>query len=40
VRVLSAVLDDGIDAVEAAVREALLAGVTSDDIILNIGTTS
>jgi hypothetical protein len=36
VRVLAAVLDDGIDAVEAAVREALLAGVTSDDIILNI----
>src|SRR3546814_1971598 len=36
VRVLSAVLDHGVDAVEAAVREALLAGVTSDDIIFNI----
>jgi hypothetical protein len=36
VRVLAAVLDDGLEAVEAAVREALLAGVTSDDIILNI----
>ncbi len=33
---LAAVLDDGLEAVEAAVREALLAGVTSDDIILNI----
>ena len=33
---LAAVLDDGLEAVEAAVREALLAGVTSDDVILNI----
>ena len=36
VRVLAAVLDDGLDLVEAAVREALLAGITSDDVILNI----
>jgi hypothetical protein len=36
VRVLAAVLDDGLEAVEAAVHEALLAGVTSDDVILNI----
>jgi hypothetical protein len=36
VRVLATVLDDGLEAVEAAVREALLAGVTSDDVILNI----
>ena len=31
VRVLATVLDDGLEAVEAAVREALLAGVTSGD---------
>ncbi|WP_426261894.1 hypothetical protein, partial [Sphingomonas sp. DC1100-1] len=31
VRVLAAVLDDGLEAVEVAVREALLAGVASDD---------
>jgi transposase len=36
VRVLAAVLDDGLELVEVAVREALLAGVTSDDVILNI----
>ncbi len=37
VRVLAAVLDvDGLEAVEAAVREALLAGVASDDVIVNI----
>ena len=36
VRVLAAVLDDGLDLVEAAVREALLAGIISDDVILNI----
>ncbi len=35
-RVLAAVLDDGLEAVEAAVREALLAGVASDDVIVNI----
>ena len=34
VRVLAAVLDDGLELVEAAVREALLAGITSDDVIL------
>ena len=36
VRVLAAVLDDGLDAVEDAVREALAAGTASDDVILNI----
>ena len=36
VRVLAAVLDDGLEAVEVAVREALLAGVASDDVIVNI----
>jgi transposase len=36
VRVLAAVLDDGLEAVEAAVREALTAGAASDDVILNI----
>ena len=36
VRVLAAVLDDGLEAVEAAVREALLAGFASDEVILNI----
>ena len=36
VRVLAAVLDDGLEAVEAAVREALAAGTASDDVILNI----
>ncbi|MFN7104760.1 MAG: hypothetical protein ACK4N1_19245, partial [Pseudorhizobium sp.] len=36
VRVLAAVLDDGLEAVEAAVRQALLAGVASDDVIVNI----
>lgn len=29
-------LNDGLDLVEAAVREALLAGITSNDVILNI----
>ena len=36
VRVLAAVLTDGLDAVESAVREALDAGTVSDDVILNI----
>jgi transposase len=36
VRVLAAVLVDGLDLVEAAVREALTAGTVSDDVILNI----
>jgi transposase len=36
VRVLAAVLDDGLEAVEAAAREALAAGTASDDVILNI----
>ena len=35
-RVLSAVLTDGLEAVEAAIREALAAGAASDDVILNI----
>jgi hypothetical protein len=34
--VLAAVLVDGIDTVEAAVGEALDAGVASEDVILNI----
>lgn len=33
---LAAVLDDGLEAVDEAVREALDAGVSSDDLILNI----
>jgi transposase len=36
VRVLAAVIDDGLEAVEDAVREALDAGAASDDVILNI----
>jgi transposase len=36
VRVLSAVLTDGLEPVEAAVREALVTGTASDDLILNI----
>ena len=36
VRVLAAVLTDGLDAVEAAIREALDAGAASDEVILNI----
>ena len=36
VRVLSAVLTDGLDAVEEAIREALDSGAASDDVILNI----
>jgi transposase len=36
VRVLARVLEDGLDAVEAAISEALDAGVTSDEVILNI----
>lgn len=36
VRVLAAVLVDGLDLVEAAVREALAAGTVSDDVILNV----
>ncbi len=36
VRVLSAVLTDGLEPVEAAVREALANGTASDELILNI----
>jgi transposase len=36
VRVLSMVLTDGLDAVEATVREALEDGTASDDVILNL----
>lgn len=36
VRVLSAVLTDGLEPVEAAVHEALATGTASDDLILNI----
>jgi transposase len=36
VRVLACVQDDGLEAVEAAVSEALEAGAASDDVILNI----
>ena len=36
VRVLPAVLTDGLDAVEEAIREALDSGAVSDDVILNI----
>jgi len=36
VRVLAAVLEDGVELVEAAAREALAAGTVSDDVILNI----
>ena len=36
VRVLAAVLTDGLELVEAAVREALATGTASDDLILNI----
>jgi transposase len=36
VRVLAAVIDDGLEAVEGAVREALDAGAASDDVVLNI----
>ena len=36
VRVLAAVSSDGLDAVEAASREALDAGAASDEVILNI----
>lgn len=36
VRVLSVVLTDGLEPVEAAVREALATGTASDDLILNI----
>ena len=36
VRVLAMVLTDGMDAVEAAVGEALDAGTASDDVVLNI----
>ena len=35
-RVLAAVLTDGLELVEAAVREALATGTASDDLILNI----
>ena len=36
VRVLAAIMGDGLDAVEAAVLEALEAGAASDEVILNI----
>src|SRR3546814_20840071 len=36
VRVLSAVLTDALEPVEAAVREALAHGTASDELILNI----
>jgi transposase len=36
VRVLSAVLTDGLETVEDAIREALDAGAASDEVILNI----
>jgi hypothetical protein len=36
VKVLSAVLSDGLSAVEAAYAEALVGGVHSADVILNI----
>ena len=36
VRVLAAISSDGLEAVEAAVREALDAGAASDEVILNI----
>jgi len=36
VRVLAAILNDGLEAVETAVREALDAGAASDEVILNI----
>lgn len=36
VRVLAMALTDGVEAVEAAVREALEAGAASDDVIINI----
>lgn len=36
VRLLAAVLEDGLELVEAAAHEALAAGTVSDDVILNI----
>jgi hypothetical protein len=36
VRVLAAVPEDGLEAVEAAVREAMMAGTANDEVILNI----
>jgi hypothetical protein len=36
VTILSAVLSDGLEAVEAACQEALSAGVASADVILNV----
>ena len=36
VKVLTAVMVDGLDAVEAAATEALAQGVTSADVVLNI----
>jgi len=36
VRVLAAVLTDGLEAVEAAILEALEAGAASDEVVLNI----
>jgi hypothetical protein len=36
VRVLAAVMSDGLDAVDDAIREALEAGAASDEVVLNI----
>ena len=36
VKILTAVMVDGLDAVEAAAAEALAQGVTSADVVLNI----
>jgi len=36
VRVLAAVIDDGLAAVEGAIREALAAGAVNDEVVLNI----
>jgi hypothetical protein len=36
VSILSAVLSDGLEAVEAACQEALAAGIASADVILNV----
>jgi hypothetical protein len=35
VRVLAMAIEDGVDAVEEAIAEALAAGAVSDDVILN-----
>ena len=36
IRVLASVPEDGLEAVEAAVREAMMAGTANDEVILNI----